>query len=138
MTQALDQWIMGHEGLRLKPYNDTHGFLSIGYGHNLASSGIPIEIADRLLEIDIATAQKQLLTNFPWLSNIDMPRVDALVHLCFWIGIGSFMGFKKMIDAVRVENWKTAHDELLNSNLFSDIPDRTTEIANRLLSGENS
>jgi lysozyme len=134
LTQPLDQWITDHEGVKLHPYTDTHGNLTIGIGHNLAN-GIPLSVAYSLRDLDIIAAQKAVITNFPWIKNIDMPRVDALVHLCFWIGIGSLMGFTKMMNAVRAEDWKTAHDELLNSKLFSDIPERTTEIANRLLTG---
>lgn len=136
MTQDLEQWIMAKEGLRLKCYNDSHGFLSIGWGHNLASNGIPIEIADRLLEIDIANAQKQVMANLPWAGQIGMPRFDALVHLCFWVGIGSLMGFKNMLAALKIGDWQTAHDELINSNLHDNIPERTEEIATRILTGD--
>lgn len=136
MTQLLDQWIMGKEGLRLKAYNDSHGFLSIGYGHNLAVNGISIAIADQLLDDDIANAKKDVARNLPWALIMDTPRYEALVHLCFWIGIGSLLGFQKMLAACQSGDWQTAHDELLNSTLYNDIPERTVEIANRLLTGE--
>lgn len=136
MTEDLSHWLMRCEGLRLKPYNDTHGYCTIGFGHNLSTNGIPIEIADRLLDIDIANAQKQVLTNLPWVANIDLSRNDALVHLCFWIGIGALMGFKNMLLAAESGDWQTASNEVLNSHLHDDIPERCDEIATRLLKGD--
>lgn len=136
MTQPLDQWIAASEGLRLRPYNDMHGFLTIGYGHNLSSNGISIAIADMLLDADIASAQKDVIRNLPWVLNASEPRQDAFVHLCFWIGIGSLLGFTKMLAAARDGDWDTAVQELLNSALHADIPGRCEDIANRLLTGE--
>lgn len=136
MTEALDHWLMRCEGLRLKPYNDQNGFCTIGYGHNLAVNGITISMADQMLDNDISSAQKDVIRNMPWVLGLDEPRQDAFVHLCFWIGIGSLMGFKKMIAAAQADDWQDAANEILNSKLHDDIPERATEIANRLLTGE--
>ena len=136
MKEALDHWLMRCEGLRLKPYNDEVGCLTIGYGHNLSANGIPITIADQLLDSDILNAQKDVLRNLPWVMSLDEPRQDAFTHLCFWIGIGSLLNFKKMLAAAQAGDWQTAHDELLNSNLFNAIPQRATEVANRPLTGD--
>ena len=43
-----------HEGLRLKPYQDTIGKLTIGYGRNLDDRGISKEEAEYLLRNDIS------------------------------------------------------------------------------------
>ena len=110
--------------------------MTIGFGHNLSVNGIPIEIADRLLDLDIAAANKSIMNDLPWILNIDSPRRDAIVHLCFWIGIGALLGFKKMLAACESGDWQTAHDEVLNSRLYGDIPERATEVANRLLTGD--
>lgn len=136
MTKPLDQWIMAAEGLRLKPYNDTHGFCTIGYGHNLSENGISILMADQLLDWDISCAQKAVIRNMPWVMSLDEPRQDAFVHLCFWIGIGSLLSFSKLLKAAQIGNWQGVHDELLNSDLYRDIPERTKDIATRLLTGE--
>lgn len=138
MTLDLTQWIAGCEGLRLRPYTDSYGYLTIGYGHNLSENGITIAIAQALLNSDIVAAQKQVFTNCPWIADIGIARSDALVHLCFWVGIGAFMGFKDMLAAAEAENWQAAHDTLINSTLHAEIPDRCEAIANRLLTGNMS
>jgi len=135
MTIPLNQWITNCEGVRLHPYVDTTEHQTIGIGHNL-SNGITLAIATAMLASDITDARKQVFAEFPWTGKLDMPRMDALTHLCFWVGIGSLMGFNKMLDALQSGDWQTAHDELLNSKLFADISGRTTEIATRLLTGD--
>lgn len=135
MTIPLDQWLRQCEGLKLKPYTDPHGYLTIGYGHNLSANGIPLSIAGDLLDSDIATANDAVTHDIPWILTLDQPRREAIVHLCFWIGIGSLLGFTKMLAALQAGDWQTAHDEVLQSRLASDIPERAGEIANRLLTG---
>ena len=137
MTIVLDQWLKQAEGLRLTPYTDTHGFLTCGYGHNLTANGISIAVAEQMLAADIATAQHEVLTALPWVANIDQPRQDAIFHLCFWIGIGSLLGFKNMLAAVQGGEWQTASNELLNSDLARDIPERANAISQRLLTGDS-
>lgn len=136
MTSAVSQWIASCEGLRLKPYKDTMGNLTIGYGHNLSSRGITIDMANLLLEYDINNAQHDLQLNLPWALNLDPVRRDCYIHLCFWMGIGALLGFHKMNWAAQNEDWDTAAQELLNSQLHSDIPKRCEDIANRLKIGE--
>jgi lysozyme len=136
MTEPLDLWIARKEGLRLRPYHDKHGFMTIGYGHNLQANGITIAIADQLLSNDIAEAKKLVDRNLAWTANVDPARRDAFYHLCFWIGIGKLLGFVKMMAAAKAGDWKLAANEVLNSALHDDIPERAEEIANRLLKGD--
>jgi len=62
--------------LRLKPYRDSVGKLTIGVGRNLDDVGISAEEADVLLANDIAKAQAELKQALPWTANrrdIPMP-----------------------------------------------------------------
>lgn len=134
MTLALDQWITNCEGVKLHVYKDSHGIDTIGVGHNLAD-GIPLNIAYALRDADIASARHEVMAALPWLQCASQSRQDAITHLCFWVGIASLLGFKKMLAAVQCADWQTAHDELINSSLHNDIPERCEQIANRLLTG---
>lgn len=136
MAESLDQWLRRSEGLRLKPYMDTKGRLTIGFGHNLDANGITIAIANSILEADIALAKKNVIDYLPWILNFSPARQDAFYHLSFWIGIGKLLEFTKMLGAAKAEDWDRAVQELLNSALHNDIPIRTEEIANQLLKGE--
>src|SRR4029077_17302064 len=48
-----------HEGLRLLPYRDTRGILTIGYGHNLAEP-IAAEVAELQLKHDVEAIAHQV------------------------------------------------------------------------------
>lgn len=133
---ALTDWLKAKEGLRLKPYNDTHGWMTIGYGHNLSSNGISIAQAEMMLADDIRAAQRDVQRYLPWVNDIDSARQDAFYHLCFWLGIGSLLKFTAMITAAHAGDWATVYNELLNSALYRDIPERTMEIALRLRDGD--
>ena len=135
MTEALRDWLKQKEGLRLKPYTDTHGWLTVGYGRNLSANGISILTAEQMLDEDIIRAQRDVQRYLPWVNDIAPARQDAFYHLAFWIGIGSLLRFTKMIGAAHSGDWETASNELLNSALNNDIPERTQEIAARLLNG---
>ena len=50
---ALKAQLTRHEGLRLKPYRDTLGHLTIGVGRNLSEVGISEAEAIALLDADI-------------------------------------------------------------------------------------
>ncbi len=52
------------EGFELKPYKDTQGKLTIGYGHNLTDNGISLSIAEQLLQDDINIATENLTFKF--------------------------------------------------------------------------
>ena len=58
MNQS-DALIAKHEGLRLKPYKDSVGKLTIGYGRNLDDVGISQEEAEILFSADVAQARKE-------------------------------------------------------------------------------
>jgi hypothetical protein len=67
-----------HEGLRLKPYKDSIGKLTIGFGRNLDDNGIRPNEAAYMLEGDIDEAEQGLLINHPWAEDIDQVRLAAL------------------------------------------------------------
>jgi lysozyme len=59
------------EGLRLKPYRDTVGHLTIGIGHNLDAKPISNRAADVILEDDIADVLKDLDRAIPLWRQLD-------------------------------------------------------------------
>jgi len=88
--------IARHEGLRLKPYKDTVGKLTIGYGRNLDDIGITIEEALMLLESDIMNSQKSANT-FKWFKGLDEVRQSVVIDMIFNLGLTGFKKFRKTI-----------------------------------------
>ena len=133
--EALRLQLMQHEGVRLKPYRDTVGKLTIGVGRNLDDVGITDAEARYLLDNDINTAINSLVV-FPWFPDLDPMRQRAFVDLCFNMGLSRLRGFVKMLAAAERRDWATCADELLASRYAVQVGPRARTIAAMLRTGE--
>ena len=123
-----------HEGLRLKPYKDTAGVLTIGYGLNL-EEGITEAEAEVLLESRIRRAQAELLSVLPEAFLSTENRTHALVSMIYNLGKTRFLGFEKMLGFIRKGEWESAAYAALDSRWATQVPTRALEIANMLRRG---
>ncbi len=133
----LSDIIIKHEGLRLKPYKDTVGKLTIGVGRNLDDCGITSDEALLLLHNDLIRCTSELI-KYSWYLNIDNEvRRGVLIELGFNVGMVKFLEFKKMISAISVFDYDLASKELLNSLWASQVgTGRSKNMADRLSTGE--
>lgn len=137
MTEEGIAKLKDHEGLRLKPYMDTVGKISIGWGRNLDDVGISQDEAERLLTNDIERAQQQAYNNFPWFYDLDPVRRDVVLMLIFNMGVAAFSGFHNMIQALTIHNWHQAAYELSNSKWATQVgTTRKNDLTNALEKGE--
>lgn len=130
------QQLVKDEGLRLKPYTDTQGRLTIGFGRNLTDAGISQSEASDLLTNDMTKAVSDLQQTFPFVLTLDSTRFIVLACMCFNLGVGRLSGFKKMWDAVRAADWSQAAQEMLNSEWADQVGARATRLAASMASGE--
>lgn len=121
--------IKRHEGLRLKPYRDSVGKLTIGYGRNLEDVGITEEEADILRDHDIARVVKGLDEALPWWRGLDATKQNALMDMAFNLGIRGLLGFTKMLAALRRGDWDAAADEALDSKWARQVGQRAHDDA---------
>jgi len=88
------------EGLRLKPYNDSANYATIGYGHLLHKSpvtsfdiaqwsGFTSAGAEKLLKEDLKTTEAVVASAFPT-GFLKQNQFDALVSFAFNVGGGAF------------------------------------------------
>lgn len=134
-TETLIEMIKRHEGLRLKPYRDTVGILTIGYGRNLEDVGISEDEAELMLQNDIAGARKRLEEIFTAASTLSGPRYNVLVDMIFNLGPGGFMGFRKMRKAVEEGDFERAAQEMLDSKWAVQVKGRAEELARMMRQG---
>ena len=131
------EMIKRHEGLRLFPYVCPAGKLTIGYGRNLEEVGISKGEAEALLMNDIWRAEREIEKLFPGAKlRFNEARYAALVDMMFNLGAARFRGFRKMIQAVRAENWDLAAKELLDSRYARQVKGRAVELSRLLKTGE--
>ena len=117
------------EGLRLKPYKDSVGKTTIGVGRNLDDVGITELEAEHLLANDIAVACAELDRECPWWITRPDDAQRAMVNMVFQLGIGRFMGFKKMIACLQAGDYIGASNNALQSKWAEQVPSRAHRIA---------
>src|SRR3972149_7178326 len=88
----LKSMLMRDEGLRLKPYTDSTGHLTIGFGRNLSQVGISLAEAEALLDHDIARTMADVQAALPWTVGLDDVRRSILINMAFNLGIGGGAG----------------------------------------------
>jgi lysozyme len=126
------------EGFRARMYLDSKGIPTIGYGHNLRDVPISERAASVITEDDIETIAHQVagvIGDDVWPALVPA-RQGALIDMGA-MGPKRLAGFVRMIAAIRVGDWQTAHDECLASQWRVDVGDsRAGEVARMLLTGQ--
>lgn len=123
------------EGFRSKPYLDTVGKTTIGYGRNLSDVGISQAEAEFLLENDINKATADLETRLPWTKELDEVRRAVLVNMSFNLGIWSLLGFHHFLAAVEAQDWSLAKDHMLASKWAQQVGPRAQRLATQMQTG---
>jgi lysozyme len=127
--------IKGHEGLRLKPYLDTVGKTTIGYGRNLDDRGISQKTANQMFEEDLAVAESDARAVFPTLDNLSDRRKIVLVDMAFNLGRVRLARFKKMLRWLRAGDFNRAADEMLLSVWANQVGRRAERLAEYMRQG---
>jgi len=130
VKQILRPRLERHEDIKLKPYRDSRGFLTIGIGRNLDTKGISREEADIMCGNDIIEAIDLVRHNLPWSLNLDDNRFSVLVEMAFQMGIGGLLLFKDFLAALEAGDYLTAQVEMLDSKWAKeDSPKRALELS---------
>jgi lysozyme len=119
----------------LRPYTDTVGKLTIGYGRNLSDNGITRAEALLLLDHDIDDAMQDLMARYPWTATLDPVRFAVLVEMSFNLGIARLSGFKNTLRAVERGDYDKAADGMLASKWASQVKGRAVTMARQMRSG---
>lgn len=127
--QGIQEQLIRHEGLRLKPYRCTAGKLTIGVGRNLDDKGISKEEALHLLNNDTTESFRKLTCIFPdqfrgWPDKFQ--RVLTDMH--FQLGDAGFRKFKKMIRAVKAEDRVEMIRQMRDSRWYRQTTNRAEDL----------
>ena len=117
------------EGLRLHPYEDTVGKLTIGIGRNLDDVGISEEEARHMLGNDIKWVVEELDRTMPWWRTMPEPAQRALANMAFNLGLTRLRRFKNMLTALQAGDYRKAADEALDSLWAKQVKGRADRIA---------
>jgi lysozyme len=133
--------IRQREGFRGDPYDDETGITmkapsgnaTIGYGTLLPISR---EEADLLLEHRYRKVARQCSDLLFW-GRLDVTRRCVLLDLGYNLGFSGLLKFKKMLAAIKREDWRMAGAELMDSNYGRGVTASRARLnRNRLILGD--
>jgi GH24 family phage-related lysozyme (muramidase) len=139
LDQKIKDYIKSNEGLRLKVYKDSLGFLTVGYGHLINASEaksigkvISQEKADDLFEKDFNSAMERYSD---LKLNLNDNRKMAIVDMIFQLGIGGVMAFHNMLSLLKEGRFDMAADALMDSLYAKQTPNRAKKNHDLILNG---
>jgi lysozyme len=91
-------------------------------------------VAALLLEEDIQDAVADLEKNIRGFRELPEPIQEALVNLCFNMGIPRLLQFKKTLSLIQEGKYSKAANELLDSRYASQVGYRAVEVAQMIRS----
>lgn len=160
---ALRNIIKREEGLKLIPYKDNQGVLTVGYGLNLAQEKAVAELkkvgidkdelisgktqltsdqAEALMNINIEHSLEIARSIFPKFNSFGAGRQHAVIDMIYNLGEDRFKKFDNTINFIRRGKWDRAAKEILlnsrrdgPSKYMKQVPNRATRNSDRLLRG---
>lgn len=129
MNERDEAILKHHEGLKLSPYRDTKGKLTIGWGHNLDAKPISKRAAQVILEDDVADAEAALDKHLPWWRDLAPARQFVLMNMMFNMGPGApgkggLLSFVNTLKAIKEGRWLDAANGMYLSKWYSDVKPR--------------
>ena len=138
MGQLVDT-LKRHDGVRSHAYKCSENMITVGVGRNLDENG-GIGLADDEIEYllmnDIERCDAELRAAYDWYENLKKPRRDAMINMCFNLGLTRLRGFVKALEAMSREQYDVAADEFMDSRWAEQVGDRAVEVTELIRSGE--
>lgn len=148
ITDKMIERVKKHEGFRDKPYKDTVGKVTIGYGRNIEDNPFSVEElcalfkgvewhskkdaedwAEILMRSDLENVESELNASLAMWPQCTKEQQTVLIDLGFNIGVPSLLSFKNMLSAIDNEDPVTAAYELLNSKYARQVKTRAVDNA---------
>lgn len=125
-----DLMISEDEALTLRPYRDSVGKITVGFGRNLEDKGISYAVAELMKAEDIqeadAVLHERLTTSYERLSAV---RKAVLISMYHNLGLAGLFGFKNMLAALRADDYERVFNEMLASKWHAQVGIRAKRLA---------
>tara|TARA_R100000406_G_scaffold68020_1_gene48448 strand:- start:34 stop:453 length:420 start_codon:yes stop_codon:yes gene_type:complete len=137
MSQLVEM-IKRHEGVKSKVYLCSAGYETIGVGRNISESGLGLsdDEIDYLLQNDIQRVKEELEETYFWFGALNEARQDAMIDICFNLGLTRLRGFVKALEAMSREQFDVAADEFMDSKWAQQVGTRAIRVTEMIRGGE--
>lgn len=128
----------GDEGKKYRMYLDNANppRWTAGVGRNLSDRPFSDDEIALMLRNDIAAVEQDLDHALPWWRTMTDARQNALANMRFQLGQAGLMGFKNMLELLKVGRWDAAAAEALNSDWARQCPNRAKRVTDLIRKGE--
>lgn len=131
------------EGVKYYIYLDSLGLKTCGIGHLIKKGdkeydlavGSPIseERVEELFKKDIEIVIKDCHEVFGWFDHFGDELQEIIANMMFNLGINRFKGFKKLIEAIHIKDFKKAAFEMEDSKWFKQVGNRAKRLKQKIL-----
>ena len=132
---SLKKKIKKNEGFRNKPYLDTLGYSTIGYGHLITNKEKKMlkgkfskKFLTELFDKDFKKALFSYKKNFNHKKHSKDIK-EVLIEMIFQLGIQNVLKFRKMINSIKKNDYITASEEMFRSKWYLQTPNRVKILA---------
>ena len=120
--------LVKHEGFRTRPYRDSLGITTIGHGLTWISEAESLVVVQMRLS-QIQTELKYTLAHFDGLPETVQ---DLLTEMAYQMGTNGLMSFKRMLAAIRQQDYTYAAEHGLDSKWARQTPERAEAMMSEL------
>jgi len=138
MANELIEMLKRHEGVRSHVYLCSAGYETLGVGRNISESGLGLteDEIDFLLINDITRVKQELTDAYFWFPALNEARQDAMIDICFNLGLTRLRGFVNALEAMSREQFDIAADEFMDSRWSQQVGNRAVEVTEMIRTGE--
>lgn len=126
-----------HEGFRDKPYRDTVGKLTIGYGWNLDDVPMSRAAAEFVMREELQRCDAALITmlgeDYTGLSAV---RKCVLLDMTYNLGTVGISKFRATLAAIRAKDFERAATQMLSSLWAKQVKSRAIRLAEMMRSNQ--
>jgi len=123
------------EGVELRPYKCSAGFLTLGVGRNIEERGITMDESDYLLANDITICEEEATRVFKWYNTLSDVRQRVILNMIFNLGLTKLLNFKKFLAAMEAEDWEEAGKQMLDSRWAKQVGNRADRLEQMIVNG---
>ena len=136
MSEVLKKRIRDHEGFVAKPYLDSLGKATIGYGHLITDednfeNGKEYS-KDELLKLfdkDFAKAEMGANQLVGHIQELHIEAKNIITEMVFQLGTQGVRNFKNMLDALESRDYQRASAEMLDSRWHAQTTNRCENLS---------
>ena len=126
--------IIEDEGYRAKPYKDTRGLWTIGFGHLIKEgedfTTVTPHYAVKMLRKDYKYASDSVQRKYPWaVGEVKL----VLINMTYQMGENGVSKFQNAISSLKGQDYDSAAAEMLNSRWAKQTPLRASRLAGRIM-----